>query len=58
MSYNWAGKLTTRGRDLAFRGITFVPPDGASHLLVDLVLNILETNKVLFPLLAGQLPAF
>ena len=37
--------------------MTFVSPDGAAHLLEEPCLNIMAANKVLFPLLLGQVSA-
>ena len=47
-----AGKLQEDGRDLAFQGLTFVPPDGASGFL-GRGANIYEASRLLFPLLAS-----
>ena len=38
-------------RNLACRGLTFVPLDGAAPLLAVTYLNIAATNKALLPLL-------
>ena len=47
--------------DLAFRGLTFVPPDCASWVLrreANGPLNIFEASTGLFPLLIGREPPF
>ena len=43
----------TGGRNLAFWGLTFLPPYGAAHLLEEPGTNIAAANKVLFYLLTG-----
>ena len=40
-------------RNLAYRGMTFMPLDGAAPLLEELDLNIADINKTLFPLLSS-----
>ena len=54
-----AGKLPVGGRDLACRGLTFVPPVWAAWILgrpEDQDLNIVATSRRLFPLLTGRVP--
>ena len=51
----------TENMELAFRGLTFVPPDCAYWLIrrgVDGPLNIFEASKGLFPLLTFREPPF
>ena len=62
--YDWqaapckrAGKLLKGGRDLACRGLAFLPPDGAA-LLLEGPINIAEASQTLFPLLAGRARPF
>ena len=43
------------GRDLACRGLTFLPPDAPARLL-GAPRNIAEASQLLFPLLAGRVP--
>ena len=50
-------KLLGGGRDLSYRGLTFVPPDGASFLL-GLFKNISEATQTLFPILDSQAPPY
>ena len=51
------GKLHEDRKDLAYQGLTFVPPDGDSCLL-DQGANILEESFFLFPLIATQVPPY
>ena len=57
MPCEWAGKLQGGGRNLAFQGLTFVPPYGASHLLGH-PMNISKACKVLSLILAIQCPTY
>ena len=53
-----SGSLKTGGRDLDLHGLSFVPPDCAFHLLVDMGPNTVSSNNFLLPLLAGRDTAF
>ena len=51
------GKLAEGGRDMACRGLTFVTPDSAYHL-IETSHNIAEVTQLLFPILVGRAPPF
>ena len=48
----WVVKLMMDGRDLAFRGLNFVPPDSATHILVRPEITIAAASRDLFYLLS------
>ena len=48
----------TGGRNLVFWGLTFVPPDGADHLLAEPVPKTAAPNQVIFPLFASRATVF
>ena len=54
------GKLLTGGRDLAYRGLIFIPQYCAIWLLVREYkdLNIAAVIKGLFPLMTGRAPPY
>ena len=57
MTFERVVKILSGGHDFSYRGLTFVPPDGAS-LLLGLALNIAEVGHKLFSLLTGKWTPF
>ena len=53
-----AEKLMPGGHDLACRGLAFVPPDSATHLLYRPDITIVDVSQAFFPLLSGWFTAF
>ena len=51
------GKIAEGGRNLAFRGLAFVTPDGSSRLL-DASCNIMDVGQLVLPILVGWAPPF
>ena len=47
------GKLMMDGLNLAFRGLNFVPPDSATHILARPEIAIAAASQDLFLLLSG-----
>ena len=58
MMYKHVGKLLEDVLDLPCQGLTYVPPDVATHLLVHTYLNIAAAIQTLFPLLEGQVSSY
>ena len=57
MPFERAGKLQEEVQDLAFQGLTLVPPDRAYQLL-GRCSNISKASRLLFPLLSSRAPPY
>ena len=57
MPYDQVGMIHKDSHNLAFWGLSFVPPDGASRLLGQ-EHNTKEVSEVLFPFIYGKTPPY